>query len=357
MTTDNRDEAKQYWGIRTIVDPYLEKIVAEGSLEYNFSDRIRQAFVLLEQRIREKTGLAEHDFGKDLIDKAFHPDKGLLQPVSPVSAERAGLHNLLIGVFLYYRNPIAHRPIQYDAQSAWQIFHLINHALRLVEESAQAAFDIRNYVGAHEGQIGRRRDFHLDIDGDGELEIIALVELGPRSENGTLVPHLLPVILKKNGSGYLRILSEGIVGVSIHGPHDVELRQITTAAQPDIVVSWLWGENQVFTFVLRKTNDGYAIVKRDIAGLTEPYSGPSEQGFVRHFRQELRFADVDGDDLVELIQGLRFDDKDISALGYKTSGSSAGTADVICRVLKWDNQEERIVKIKEHLVHYSRLGS
>ena len=121
--------------------------------------------------------------------------------------------------------------------------------MRLVEESAQAAFDIRNYVGTHEGQIRRRRDFHLDIDGDGELEIIALVELGPRSENGTLVPHLLPVILKKNGSGYLRILSEGIVGVSMHGPHNVELRQITITAQPDIVVSWLWGENQIFTFV------------------------------------------------------------------------------------------------------------
>ena len=65
---------------------------------------------------------------------------------------------------------------------------------------------------------------------------------------------------------------------------------------------------------------------------------------------------MDGDGLMELIQELRFDDEDISALGYKPSGSSASISDVICRVLKWDNQQERIVKVKEHLVHYSRPG-
>jgi hypothetical protein len=112
---DSNDRAQ--W-LNTIVDTQLRREVAKWTPGGDVNDLIRADFVLLERRIRESAGLAEHNFGKDLIDKAFHPETGLLQPVSPIAAERAGLHHLLLGTFLYYRNPVAHRLIHHTEQSS-----------------------------------------------------------------------------------------------------------------------------------------------------------------------------------------------------------------------------------------------
>ena len=143
----------------------------------DFAGHVRTAFIILERRIRQTAGLAEHDFGTDLIDKAFAPDSGALQPVSPVKAECAGLHSLLKGIFLYYRNPVAHRPIDYNPYSAQRVLTIIDHALHLVTEAPNAAFNIDDFVGPQEGRILHRHDFRLDIDGDGEKEIVAVIRI------------------------------------------------------------------------------------------------------------------------------------------------------------------------------------
>ncbi len=124
MVGQAADQVAAGWEGRVPVDPQLQRVIAAGPPDADFGDRIRQAFILLEQRIRETANLGPDQFTTELVNNAFHPQTGILQPVSPVPAERTGLHQLLLGAFLYYRNPIAHRAIAHEAASAWHVFHL-----------------------------------------------------------------------------------------------------------------------------------------------------------------------------------------------------------------------------------------
>ena len=187
----NADEEPEW--LKRIVDPDLRRAVRHNASASDFTGVIRSAFVHLERRIRESAGLEEHHYGKELIDKAFLPDKGILQPVSPDGSERAGLYNLLLGVFLYYRNPIAHRTVYHTPESALRVLLLIDHALLLVDEAVERSFNLDSIVGPHEGQILSRRDYRLDIDNDGELEVVVLLELGSVMDGDQLSPHLLPI--------------------------------------------------------------------------------------------------------------------------------------------------------------------
>lgn len=316
---------------------------------------IRTAFVYLEDRIRDSAGLTEYDYGKDLIDKAFHPDIGILQPVSPVGSERAGLYNLLLGIFLYYRNPVAHRPVYYTEESARQVVFLIDHALQLVERAIEAAFDIKAFVGDHEGQILGRRDYRLDIDGDGELEIVMLLVLGAATDGSEIAPHLRAVVLKKVKGQYRRVPSEWVKGFSIYGGAGVEARYITNLECPDIVASWTWGETQVLKVILRRDGDRYVVVRLEIPpGMKQPYSGPLEFGFGVHGRQPMALADVDGDGLDEMVQTLGFDDEDMEALGHPVYSEDGRERYTITRVWKWDDQKSHIVQIDERLVAFRR---
>lgn len=351
------DSIKEDQWTVSIVDPQLRRTLEKGDFN-NTDDLIRTAFILLERRIRESTGLSGHQFGKELIDTAFHPDTGLLQPVSPVGAERAGLHHLLLGIFLYYRNPIAHRPVYHSPKSSQHVFSLIDHALGLIRNAAEHVIDLNDFVGAHEGQILRRRDYRLDIDQDGEEEIVILVDLGPSMDEGKAVPHLASIILKKNEKGYSRIPAEWIRGQSIYGPLQVKNRYVTDKQRPDLVVHWAWGETMELVVVLRHRDDKYVLALRDIpAGMEEPYSGPHMIGFGVHGRQGFHFADVDGDGLAEMIHVLFFDPEDLEKMGYSNLAKDGEAVDV-CRLWKWDTQTERIVQMEERAIvrKFNRSG-
>lgn len=342
--------------LKVINDTELRRELGNIANSSDFMGMIRAAFVLLERRIRESAGLQEHDYGKDLIDKAFHAETGILQPVSPVGSERSGLYNLLLGIFLYYRNPIAHRPVYHTPESAIQVLSLVDHALQLVKQAVELSFNLDNLVGGHEGQILRRRDYRLDIDGDGKLEVVVLLELGPVAEGDKLVPHLLPIILRKNESEYHRIPSEWVSGVSMWGPGGVALRHVTNPQMPDIIATWTWGNSQAITILLKHQNDKYVLAKRDFPPeTTEPYSGPIRNGFLLHMRQEMNFADVDGDGLDEMVQMLSFDPDDLVKMGYTVHPERSVDYFLLSRVWKWDSEKEAIRLMEERLVTRSRV--
>lgn len=344
--------------IQQISDSELQRITHKNlptKVLGDFDNLIRAAFVCLERRIRETAGLSEHEFGTKLIDKAFHPQNGILQPVSPAPAERIGLHHLLLGIFLYYRNPVAHRPIEFTEELTRPLLLLIDHALLLVNAAARAAIDLGEFIGEHEGEIIRRHDFRLDIDGDGMQEFVILLELGPSLDNGDLCPHLVPVILKKSESGYRRIPTESVKGTSLHGYGTVKVRNITSGKIPDVIVSWAWGETQMLVLILQEHEGRYVLVQREIAtGTTEPYNGPIEDGFLVHMRQELSFSDIDGDGLSEMIQTLGFDRDELVSLGYDRWDLGDGEYSLVCRVHKWNADKQCIVQIDERLIvrHY-----
>ncbi|MCA1667370.1 MAG: TIGR02391 family protein, partial [Thermomicrobia bacterium] len=207
------------WSAGINTDPSLERIVKKGSPDWNFDDRIREAYILLENRLREVAGLPSHEYGAGLVDAAFSPNKGVLQPVSPVGAENAGLHELFHGAFLYYRNPSAHRTVNHDKQSAWLIFHLINHLLLTLEAVAETVVPITGFVSPHEGRIRRRKDFRLDVDQDGDDELLICLDVAEIVTSDGYQSHLLPVILDKQGTEYRRIPCESLPGESMYGAY------------------------------------------------------------------------------------------------------------------------------------------
>lgn len=346
FANDNQEE----W-LNAIHDAELRRELSQSASTSDFTGIIRTAFVHLEQKIRESAGLDEHHYGKGLIDKAFHHTDGILQPVSPDGGERTGFYNILLGIFLYYRNPIAHRQIYHSQESALQVLSQIDHALRLVREAVELSFDLSNIVGPHEGQIWRRRDYRLDIDADGVLEVVILLELGPVMNGEELTPHLLPIVLKKGDKGYQRIPTEWVNGISLYGPTGVTLQHVTNTGEADVVVSWTVGNSQVLVLILSRQGDRYALARREIPpGTRNPYSGPTEKGFFVHSRQLLYFADVDGDGLDEMVQTLSFDSEDLQSMGYPQQPQDDQERLLVSRLWKWDVDKGMIVQVKEGLI-------
>lgn len=337
------------WGPMVAVDPDLHRIVADGPLHANFDDRIRAAFVLLERRIRDKADLLPTDYGVGLVTKAFG-ENSPLGAISTVKQENDGFRKLFEGLFQYYRNPVAHRPLYHGKEAAWSLFYVINHCLLLVEEAARAALDISNYVGPNEGQLLRRRDFRLDIDGDDESEIVILLDTGPTSDGSDFRSHLLPVVIDKTPQGYRRLPAERLAHGSLHGPLDVQALHVTNDQRPDLVLWWGAGQTSANVFIQRWADDRYLVVRRDVAELREPYRGPLEDAFVFHARNQVRFADIDGDGLVEVVQEMSPFWEDLRKLGYTKMLSQEQGMNHLCRVWKWDSARDRLVRQSENLV-------
>jgi hypothetical protein len=133
------------------------------------------------------------------------------------------------------------------------------------------------------------------------------------------------------------------VGVGVH--------HITHLEQPDVVVYWAWGETMTLALILRYQEGRYTFAQREIApGTQEPYFGPSTKGFFLHPRQTLDFADVDGDGIAEMVQTLSFAPDELEKIGYAEMAAKADERVMVCRLLKWDADEERIVQLDERLV-------
>lgn len=227
----------------------------------------------------------------------------------------------------------------------------IDHAVQLVGQAAELTFDLSNFVGHHEGELLRRRDYRLDIDEDGEEEIVALLELGPATDGESLAPHLASVILKKGEKGYRRIPAEWVQGSSMYGAVGVQVRHVTNLQRPDVVVSWAWGATTTRIHILRYQEARYVSAMRENAPATrEPYQGPHTKSFIVHPRQTLDFADVDGDGIVEMVQTLSFLPEEMEEVGYPNLLGMADELIDVCRLLKWDTEQERIVQVEERLV-------
>ena len=308
----------------------------------DFAGHVRTAFIVLERRIRQTAGLADHDFGTDLIDKAFAPDSGALQPVSPVKAECAGLHSLLKGIFLYYRNPVAHRPIDYNPYSAQRVLTIIDHAFHLVTEAANAAFNIDDFVGPQEGRILHRHDFRLDIDGDGEKEIVAVIGFGAVTGPEGIRRHVAVVILKKIDDVYKRIPAESIPVPVVHEVGIVEVRNVTNRETPDLVMYWFKGcEQSGFMAILREVDGKYVIAKREVDEEKDlVFENPDNYSFaIEFYRIRPHLADVDGDGLIEVSHTIHAKPEQLADFGYPGSMSMEGEVYDFCRVMKMERDK------------------
>lgn len=103
----------------------------------DFQNAIQDAFIVLEERIREQGNLPQDEVGRSLAQKAFGPDSGPLR-FGATGAERAGAMNLYIGAFMTYRNPSSHRiKKDLDRKQAYHVLCLVNLLLHSIPEDAK----------------------------------------------------------------------------------------------------------------------------------------------------------------------------------------------------------------------------
>jgi len=90
-----------------------------------FDEAVRNAFVLLEERLRKATG-QEGMTGTNLANLAFNADGHLSKQLSDNPAEREGLRELYSGAFKLFRNPTAHGIVGYDSAEGKSIIALVS---------------------------------------------------------------------------------------------------------------------------------------------------------------------------------------------------------------------------------------
>jgi uncharacterized protein (TIGR02391 family) len=98
-----------------------------------FDEAVRNAFVLLEERLRKATG-QDGGTGTNLANSAFKSDSSLAKQLSSEISEREGLRELYSGAFKLFRNPTAHGIMGYDNTEGKAIISLVNLLLIILRK-------------------------------------------------------------------------------------------------------------------------------------------------------------------------------------------------------------------------------
>lgn len=96
---------------------------------------VRDACVILEDRIRNKIGADASSIGVDLVNRALRPNGGDLV-VSAIKGEQEGLHRLFLGAVQFFGNPTHHRLLaDLPAVRARETIGFIDILLQILSEA------------------------------------------------------------------------------------------------------------------------------------------------------------------------------------------------------------------------------
>jgi uncharacterized protein (TIGR02391 family) len=103
-----------------------------------FDSAVSAAFRRVEMTVRSAAGLPSSEVGWDLMNKAFGPT-GKLRVKDAVASEEDGIQRLFVGAVQAFRNPPAHREVEWH-DSAIVLRRLIfaSELLHIVEERVEA---------------------------------------------------------------------------------------------------------------------------------------------------------------------------------------------------------------------------
>lgn len=102
-----------------------------------FDEAVRNAFVLLEERLRNTLG-TDGLTGVQLANNAFAPDGPLSKHLVRTPAEREGLRELYSGAFKLFRNPAAHGNVKYSSSEGKSIIGLVNLLLTILSRAIES---------------------------------------------------------------------------------------------------------------------------------------------------------------------------------------------------------------------------
>jgi len=150
---------------RDLLSPGLVDAVM-GSWEVkNYLHVVRDAFVYLEDALRRAGGIspAEGMTAEALVNRLLAPgateqiDLSQVTPQGPrTKGEQQGLLHLFKGAFLLFRNPAAHRVVEYTPEQADELLRLVNLCLRMLGEIEAPPLIIRLPDGVQTNEIVRR---------------------------------------------------------------------------------------------------------------------------------------------------------------------------------------------------------
>jgi uncharacterized protein (TIGR02391 family) len=132
---EKREAPRSALSERRIADEELRNDCAELlESEKYYINAIRNAGVVLEERLRKSTGAEASEFGTRLVDYALHKDSGRLT-VSEHPVEQEGVHLLFRGAVQFVRNPPMHRKLKYTEGEARGAVGLIDYLLLLLQRA------------------------------------------------------------------------------------------------------------------------------------------------------------------------------------------------------------------------------
>ncbi len=90
-----------------IIDDELNR----SCLDKSYEDAITSAFRILEVRVRNRIKAGPELIGTELMDVAFHPEKGKLV-FGETASERQAVHQVFRSAYMMLRNPPSHRYLE-----------------------------------------------------------------------------------------------------------------------------------------------------------------------------------------------------------------------------------------------------
>lgn len=114
-----------------------EELIAKCARQFSqghYQDAVQNAFIAVEERIRDQGGFPQDTTGVDLATDAFKPDSGPLS-VGETSSEQQGIMQLYRAGFMAFRNPSSHRFLEdLDEVDAYHILCYANMLLSFLGE-------------------------------------------------------------------------------------------------------------------------------------------------------------------------------------------------------------------------------
>jgi hypothetical protein len=192
-------------------------------------DAVRNAFVILENRLRTALGpdmptnRDRPPTGADLANSSFKADGPLTKRLQVVGGEAEGWRELFSGAFKALRNPIAHGPIGLKTKDAKAIIAFVSHLLGVLDRTkptspTQLPPNVIKRLSAMQTQLGP------DIVGRLQrfLETCIRVGLRPASERSVAIPFHTDGMIKHSHWPKARRWSVPIFYVRGVGNRDLE---------------------------------------------------------------------------------------------------------------------------------------
>jgi uncharacterized protein (TIGR02391 family) len=102
----------------------------------HFDTAVFEAFKAIEVAVRNAGKFKNTDLGRDLMNKAFHPEKGPLRDDTIPASEREAIMILFAGAIGAFKNPASHRQVDLnDPVKAAQLMMTASTLLNIVDEA------------------------------------------------------------------------------------------------------------------------------------------------------------------------------------------------------------------------------